>query len=130
VTPHAWPASCAAMNDFEDFTFDLEEDGRLVRRQIERVVVAGDPYPVLMFLYEELTPSTLRFGPPKVALVRLQKWRSGYRRLASFTIAKPDQAEVILQTLARWMEKMGTRGETSGDTGEEADAVPTNDSTP
>lgn len=88
--------------DLDELTYDAEEDGVLVRRQLERVVVAQGPWATVMFLFQELDRATGAYRAPKIALVRFQKWRGGYRKQSALTLASAAQARQIGAVLAAW----------------------------
>jgi hypothetical protein len=91
----------------DELTYDHEDDGVLVRKQLERVVIARGAWATVMFLYEELDRATGSFGAPKIAFVRLKKSRGAYRKHASFTIAGGDETRRLGAILAGWSAKMG-----------------------
>ncbi|HVZ71725.1 MAG TPA: hypothetical protein VHJ20_05060 [Polyangia bacterium] len=95
----------------DDLTYDLEEDGTLVRRQLERVVLARGPWATVLFLYEELDHATGVFRAPRIAFVRFQKRRGAYRKHAAFTLAGANDARALEEVLARWRGRMDAAGE-------------------
>ena len=90
----------------EELTYDYEEDGTLVRKQIDRVVLAEGGWATLMFLFQELDPKSGRFRAPKMAIVRFKKSRGGYRKHSSFNISNEKQARQIAAVLERWCPKI------------------------
>jgi hypothetical protein len=90
----------------EELTYDAEEDGVLVRRQLERVVLGGGAWATVMFLYEELDRATGTFRAPKISVARFKKFRGAYRRHSAFTLASIAQARALTDTFERWFEKM------------------------
>jgi hypothetical protein len=90
----------------DELTYELEEDGVLVRKQRDRVVLARGAWATVMFLFEELDRGTGAYGAPKIAIVRFQKWRGGWRKHAAFTLANAAQAGELADALARWTPLM------------------------
>jgi hypothetical protein len=90
----------------DELSYDVEEDGVLVRRQIDRVVVARGAWATLMFLYEELDRATGSFRAPKIAVARFKKFRGAYRRHSVFTLASVAEARALTDVFERWFEKM------------------------
>src|SRR6516165_707200 len=90
----------------DELTYDQEADGVLVRRQVERVVLARGSWATVMFLFEELDRSTGTYGAPKMAIVRFQRWKGGWRKHSEFNVANAAQADELAAALARWTPMM------------------------
>jgi hypothetical protein len=96
----------------EEITYDYEEDGRLVRREIQREILSKGAWSTIMFLYEELDRKSEEWRPPKVAIVRYKKWNGQYRKQSSFNISSEKQARQIIAALENWFD--GREGEATG----------------
>ena len=103
------------IGDVDELTYDREEDGVLVRKQLERVVLARGAWATVLFLFQELDRETGGYRAPKMAVVRFQKWRGGYRTHSSFGVANAAQARELMTVFERWYPKMAT--ETDADDG-------------
>lgn len=90
----------------EELTFDHEEDGALVRKQLDRVVLTKGGWATVMFLFQELDRKTGAFRAPKMTIVRFKKSRGGYRKHSSFNISNETQARQIAGVLERWYPKI------------------------
>lgn len=86
----------------EEITYDYEEEGKLVRKEIEREVLSKGAWSTIMFLYKELDRKTDEWRPPKVAIVRYKKWNGAYRKQSSFNISSEKQARQIITALEQW----------------------------
>jgi hypothetical protein len=86
----------------EEITYDYEEEGKLVRKEIEREVLSKGAWSTIMFLYKELDRKTDEWRPPKVAIVRYKKWNGVYRKQSSFNISSEKQARQIMAAMERW----------------------------
>lgn len=86
----------------EEISYDYEEDGRLVRKEIEREILSKGAWSTIMFKFQELDRKTEEWRAPKVAIVRYKKWQGTYRKQSSFNISSEKQARHIMQTLERW----------------------------
>ncbi|WP_428268175.1 hypothetical protein [Haliangium sp.] len=91
----------------EDITYDYEEEGRLVRRELKREVLSKGAWSTIMFLYEELDRKTEEWRPPKVAIVRYKKWNGAYRKQSNFNISSEKQARQIIAALEHWYSGEG-----------------------
>jgi hypothetical protein len=98
----------------EELTYDSEEDGTLVRKEIDRVVLGRGGWPTVLFLFQELDRTSGTFRAPKAAVVRLKKSRGIYRKQSSFTITSGQQARQLAGVLERWSAKMD-EGRVEGD---------------
>ena len=86
----------------DDISYDYEEDGLLVRKQLEKQVLSKGSWTTIMFLYQELDKKTEQWRAPKVAIVRYKKWNGVYRKQSGFNISSEKQARQIMETMERW----------------------------
>jgi hypothetical protein len=105
----------------EEITYDYEEDGRLVRREIQREILSKGAWSTLMFLYEELDRKSEEWRPPKVAIVRYKKWNGQYRKQSSFNISSEKQARQIIAALENWFDGREGTGDGGGGDEDEGD---------
>ena len=98
----------------DELTYDQEDDGVLVRKQLDRVVLARGAWATVMFLFAELDRATGAWRAPKIAVVRLQKWRGGYRKHAAFNVAGEAQARELTAAFERWIPRLGAEEEDDG----------------
>jgi hypothetical protein len=85
----------------DDLSYDWEEDGRQVRRELDRRVLSRGGWPTVMYLYQELDPATDAWRPAKVALVRYQSRRGMLRKHASITLGEARSLE-LASALETW----------------------------
>jgi hypothetical protein len=110
----------------DELTYNYEEDGTLVRKEIDRAVLTKGGWATMMFLFQELDRKSGKFRPPKMAIVRFKKTRGAYRKQSSFNISSEKQARQILEQFEAWFPKMAeiaaeTAAEGGDDSGEDAD---------
>jgi hypothetical protein len=105
----------------DEITYDYEEEGRLVRREIQREILSKGAWSTIMFLYEELDRKSEEWRPPKVAIVRYKKWNGQYRKQSSFNISSEKQARQIIAALENWFEGSAGGGDGAGGDEEEGD---------
>ena len=104
----------------EELTYDYEDEGVLVRKEIARVVLTKGSWATLMFLFQELDRAKGKFRPPKMAIVRFKKSKGAYRKQSSFNISSEKQARQIAEVFETWYPKMAAAMDGAGD-GEAAD---------
>ena len=90
----------------EELTYDYEDEGVLVRKQLEKVVLTKGSWATLMFLYQELDKASGTFRPPKIAIVRFKKFKGAYRKQSSFNVSSEKQARQITEVFEQWYPKM------------------------
>jgi hypothetical protein len=95
----------------DELTYDYEDEGVLVRKQLEKVVLTKGAWATLMFLYQELDKASGKFRAPKMAIVRFKKFHGSYRKQSSFNVSSEKQARQITEVFESWYPKMATSAE-------------------
>ena len=90
----------------DELTYDYEDEGVLVRKQLEKVVLTKGSWATLMFLYQELDKASGAFRAPKIAIVRFKKFKGAYRKQSSFNVSSEKQARQITEVFEQWYPKM------------------------
>jgi hypothetical protein len=113
----------------EELTYDYEDEGTQVRKQIDKVVLTKGSWATVMFLFQELDRAKGKFRPPKMAIVRFKKSKGTYRKQSSFNISNEKQARQIVEVFEAWYPKIAevaaALGE--GDGSDETDDTPSDD---
>ncbi|HEX3694664.1 MAG TPA: hypothetical protein VH374_04675 [Polyangia bacterium] len=107
----------------DELTYNYEDEGVLVRKEIDRVVLTKGGWATIMFLFQELDRTSGKFRAPKMAIVRFKKSKGSYRKQSSFNISSEKQARQIAGVFEGWYPKMvaATGGAEPG--GESADGA-------
>jgi hypothetical protein len=100
----------SAAGDLDELTYELEEDGVLVREQLERRVLTRGAWATVLFLYRELDRATGGYGPAKIAVVRFQKWNGGYRKHSAFPLSSEGEARELTSVVDAWRTRMSPLG--------------------
>jgi len=109
----------------EELTYNYEEDGTLVRKELDRVVLTKGGWATLMFLFQELDRKSGQFRAPKMSIVRFKKSRGTYRKQSSFNIANEKQARQVAAVFEQWYPKIAEITATIEDEGgDESDDAP------
>ena len=90
----------------EELTYDYEDEGVLVRKQLDKIVLTKGSWATLMFLYQELDKAAGTFRAPKIAIVRFKKFKGAYRKQSSFNVSSEKQARQITEVFEQWYPKM------------------------
>jgi len=86
----------------DELTFNYEDDGQLVRKEIKKAVLSKGAWATLMFMYQELDRKSGEYRPPKVSIVRFKKASGVYRKQSSFNISNEKQARQIVEIIEQW----------------------------
>jgi hypothetical protein len=108
----------------EELTYDYEDEGVLVRKEIDRVVLTKGGWATIMFLFQELDRQSGKFRAPKMAIVRFKKSKGSYRKQSSFNISSEKQARQIAEVFESWYPKIAAAASDEAgadDEGEPAD---------
>jgi hypothetical protein len=101
----------------EELTYNYEDEGVLVRKELDKVVLTKGSWATVMFLYQELDKKSGQFRAPKMAIVRFKKWKGSYRKQSSFNVSNEKQARQITEVFEGWYPKIqaATPGEAESD---------------
>ena len=97
----------------DELSYDYEEDGRLVRKELDRKVLSKGAWSTVMFLFQELDKKTEEWRAPKIAIVRYKKFNGMYRKQSGFNISSEKQARAIVEAIEGWFDEGGA-GSDSG----------------
>jgi hypothetical protein len=99
----------------DELTYDYEDEGVLVRKQLDKIVLTKGSWATLMFLYQELDKASGTFRAPKIAIVRFKKFKGAYRKQSSFNVSSEKQARQITEVFEKWYPRMNAVAEPAGD---------------
>jgi hypothetical protein len=91
----------------DELTYNYEDDGKLVRKELSKEVLSKGAWATLMFLYQEMDRKTSEYRPPKVSIVRYKKSGGVYRKQSSFNISSEKQGRQIIEILEKWFAEDG-----------------------
>ncbi len=86
----------------DEVSYNYEDEGKLVRREVKKEILTRGAWCTVMFLYEELDRKTESWGAPKISIVRFKKANGAYRKQSSFNISSQKQATQIMDVMKRW----------------------------
>jgi hypothetical protein len=99
----------------EELSYNYEDEGVLVRKELDKMVLTKGSWATVMFLYQELDKASGKFRAPKIAIVRFKKFRGAYRKQSSFNVSSEKQARQITEVFERWYAKMEAAAPASDD---------------
>jgi hypothetical protein len=86
----------------EEVSYNYEDEGKLVRREMKKEILTRGSWATVMFLYQELDRQSQEWGDPKISIVRFKKTGGQYRKQSSFNISSRKQASQIVDVIGRW----------------------------
>lgn len=95
--------------ELDDVTYDLEVDGEVVRRTLQRRVWQRGAWATVAIAYQERGAGG-DWKPARLALIRLQRVRDAWKKHAAITLAGGD-ALALGQTLDSWRDSLAGAGD-------------------
>jgi hypothetical protein len=90
--------------DAEDLTVDYMEDGHLVSKQLDKVILTKGAWSTIIFRYQDWDRRKEEYGPDKFSIRRYQKRGGEYQQKSKFNISSRDQAQKIIDALQTWLK--------------------------
>lgn len=86
----------------EDLTVNYEEDGVLLVKELDKVILSKGAWTTILFRYQNLSKSTGEYGKDMYIIRRYQKRQGTYIPKSKFNISSAEQAKKIIEALQRW----------------------------
>ena len=86
----------------DEITMNYEEDGELLVKELDKVVLTRGAWSTIMFKYQDLDKKTSEFGPIKYSIRRYQKRNGEFSQRSKFNISNKAQALQIIEALTAW----------------------------
>ncbi len=87
----------------EELTVNYEENGEVVVKELNKVVLTKGAWATVMFRYQQLDRKTGEYGKEMYTIRRYQKFNGEYRPKSKFNISSPAQARKIIDALQGWL---------------------------
>ena len=101
------------LGELDEVHYDLEVDGELVRRQIDRRILQARGWATVAVAFEERANDGA-WKPRKVALLRFQRVRDAWKKHAAITLSARDAA-TLAASLAQWTSGMDATDDATDD---------------
>ena len=92
-------------SDVDDITIDYEEDGVLVVKQLDKIVLTKGAWSTIVFKYQQWERSKDDYGPERYTIRRYRKTGGEYRQQSKFNISSRDQATKLIAALQTWLDE-------------------------
>ena len=90
-------------SDVEEITIDYEEDGILVVKELDKVVLTKGAWSTIIFKFQDWDRKKEEYGPEKFTIRRYRKMSGNYQQQSKFNISSVAQAEKIIDALKSWI---------------------------
>ncbi len=87
----------------EELTIQYEEDGQVLRKELDKEVLSKGSWATIMFLYQDLDRKSGDYGPQKISIRRYQKREGTYLQRSKFEISSANQARSVCRTIEEWL---------------------------
>jgi len=88
----------------EDLTIEYEEDGVLVVKELDKVILSKGPWATVLYRYRQWDRTKDGYGADRYSIYRYRKLDDEYNQQAKFNILNREQAQKIVDTLRKWMD--------------------------
>lgn len=89
----------------EELTVDYEEDGQLLSKEVDKVVLTKGAWSTIIFKYQDWDRKKEDYGPFKFSIRRYQKRNGQYQYKSKFNISSIDQAKKVIDALQHWIDE-------------------------
>ena len=87
----------------EDITINYEEDGVLVVKELDKVILSKSAWATVLFKYVQWDKNKNCYGPERYSIRRYRKMDDEYRQQSKFTISSKEQAHKLIEALLTWI---------------------------
>lgn len=87
----------------DELTVDYMEDGKLVSKQLDKIVLTKGAWSTIIYRYQDWNRPKEEYGPDKYSIRRYQKRNGEYQQKSKFNISSKDQATKIIAALQTWI---------------------------
>lgn len=96
--------SAAPNSTVEELTVNYEENGILVVKELDKVVLSKGAWATVMFRFQQWEPAKAAYSPDKYVIRRYRKMGGEYKQQSKFVISSAAQAEKIIEALGEWLK--------------------------
>ncbi len=92
-------------SNVEDLTINYEEDGVLVVKELDKVILSKGSWATVLFRYQQWEKAKNDYGQDRYSIRRYRKMDDEYRQQTKFNISSKDQAQKIIEALQKWIKE-------------------------
>ncbi|MFZ5775317.1 MAG: hypothetical protein ACOY3Z_07520 [Thermodesulfobacteriota bacterium] len=87
----------------EEVTIQYEEDGVLMVKELDKVILSKGAWATILFRYQQWDAKTSAYSTDRYSIRRYRKINGEYVPQSKFNISSPDQAAKIVEALNNWL---------------------------
>jgi len=91
------------VSHIDDLTINYEEDGVLVVKELDKVVLTRGAWSTIVFKYQQWEQKKDGYGEDRFTIRRYRKMHGEYKQQSKFNISNKEQAGKIINTLQTWI---------------------------
>jgi hypothetical protein len=107
-------------SDVNEITINYEENGILLVKEIDKVLLSKGSWATIMFKYQQWEAANQQYGQILFTIRRYRKRNDDYRQQSKFNISSVEQAKKIITTLQQWIGQIQPSGSEQSPAGESA----------
>jgi len=90
----------------DEITISFEEEGLLVREELDKVILSRGAWTTILFKYREMDRARTDYGPVAFSVRRYKKTGGEYKQQSKFNISNGEQGRKIAEALLGWISDM------------------------
>lgn len=90
-------------DNVDDLTVNYEEDGVLIVKEIDKVILSKGAWATIIFRYQQWDRKKEAYGEDRYVIRRYRKMNGVYQSQGKFNISSREQAAKIVDALQGWM---------------------------
>ncbi|OGR35767.1 MAG: hypothetical protein A2051_03025, partial [Desulfovibrionales bacterium GWA2_65_9] len=87
----------------DEITISFEEEGLLVREELDKVILSRGAWTTILFKYREMDRARTDYGPVAFSVRRYKKTGGEYKQQSKFNISNGEQGRKIAEALLGWI---------------------------
>ena len=91
------------VEDIDDISINYEEDGVLIVKELDKVVLSRGAWSTIIFRYQQWDHKKNDYGPDRYTIRRYRKLKGVYQAQGKFNISSQEQAQKIVDALQGWI---------------------------
>jgi hypothetical protein len=88
----------------EDLTIEYEEEGVLVVKVLDKVILSKGAWATVLFRYQQWEKAKDGYSRDRYSIRRYRKMDDEYRQQNKFNISSRDQALKLIEALRKWVD--------------------------
>lgn len=91
-------------SDVSELTVNYEEDGKLVVKELDKVILSKGAWSTIVFRFQEWDKKKEEYSPDRFVIRRYQKKEGEYQAKGKFAISSVEQARKLVEALSSWID--------------------------